>query len=93
MERNPHGLSPHLHVGAGCEHAEDVHCEIVEDVLVFRAEAVDSVQDNNLDVVVRFFLHELDERLGGGCGGHEINSERMSGGKYLLQLLDFVQGS
>ena len=69
MQRNSHGLSPYLHVGASREHSEDVHGEIVEDVLVLRAEGVDSVQDNDLDIIVRFFLHELDERLGCGWKG------------------------
>lgn len=67
MQNDPHGFFPYLHVGASGEHAEDIHSKIVEDVLMLRAEGVNSVQDNDLDVVVRFFLHELDECLGRGC--------------------------
>ena len=52
VQRNSHGLSPYLHVGAGRKHPEDVHGKIVEDMLVLRAEGVDSIQDNDLDIVV-----------------------------------------
>jgi hypothetical protein len=44
---------------------------------VLRAEGVNSVQDDDLDVVVRFFLHELDKRLGCSCRGQEISKEGM----------------
>ena len=60
MQHDPHGFSPHLHVGASREHAEDIHSKIIEDVLVLRAEGVNSVKNNDLDVIVRFFLHEFD---------------------------------
>jgi hypothetical protein len=80
MQRNPNGLSSYLHVGAGREHSEDVHGEMVEDVLVLRAEGVNSVQDNDLDVVIRFFLHELDERLGCGCKVEEVGKKECRDG-------------
>lgn len=72
MQHDPYGFSPHLRVGASCEHAEDIHGKIVEDVLVLRAEGVNSVKNNDLDVIVRFFLHELNECLGCGCRGQYV---------------------
>lgn len=78
MQHDPHGFSPYLHVGASGEHAEDIHSKIVEDVLMLRAEGVNSVQDNDLDVVVRFSLHELNERLGRGCREQKVGQEGMS---------------
>jgi len=80
MQHDPHGFFPYLHVGASREHVEDIHDKIVEDVLVLRAEGVDSVQDNDLDVVVRFFLHQFNERLGCGCREQEDSKEGMSRG-------------
>lgn len=94
MQHDPYGFSPHLRVGASCEHAEDIHGKIVEDVLVLRAEGVNSVKNNDLDVIVRFFLHELNECLGRGCRGQSVRRDvkRNEKEEYLLQPLDFVQG-
>jgi hypothetical protein len=61
LQSDTEPFSLDLHIGAR-QDLENVHNETIQDVREFFAESVDSVEDDELDVVVGF----LDEQFGKG---------------------------
>ncbi|KAI3494698.1 hypothetical protein L1887_40514 [Cichorium endivia] len=89
LEGDAERLASDVHVWAG-EHAEEVHDERVNDVLVLGTQGVEAVEHDEFDVVVALLDGELDERACGCLYGGGVLGERGERGGGLV--LDRVAG-
>jgi hypothetical protein len=71
-------LSPHIQIRTR-QYAQDLHGQVVQNALVVFSQLVDLVEDNELNIVVRFLDGQLDEFAGGSLYGNWVACQSREG--------------